>query len=169
MLFVLVIVATAATFGVIGNSVNRSSSNKPKWKIGQTAEISLTVVTPDHRDLQCAMADEVKGLRCLYESENKTNTKVTDKSSRTNGKLLQPFTTTNGAAQLMAAGLWVQPALKAKLDKENPKLPSPRFSVKCKYKVLGLAKKARVRWKAGGPWYNGHKWYVGELSNCKME
>jgi hypothetical protein len=169
MLFVLVIVGTAATFGVIGNSVNSGGRAKAKWKIGQTASISLTVVTRDHRDLQCAMKDAIKGLDCMFEAENKPNARVTQKSSRKNGKLLQPYTTTDGANQIMAAGLWVQPPLKAKIDKENWKLPSPRFSVKCKYKVEGLAKKARVRWKSNGAWHNGHNWYVGELSNCKIE
>ena len=49
------------------------------------------------------------------------------------------------------------------------KLPSTRFSVKCKYKVDGVAKKSAVRWNNDGPWYpRNDDLHTGALSSCKL-
>ncbi len=76
-------------------------------------------------------------------------------------KLLKPYTTTNGA-ELLAAGLWSEPALTANL-------PATRFSVKCKYMVEGKLKKPSIRWAQDRPWYdNGGEWYSGVVSGCTI-
>ena len=60
-------------------------------------------------------------------------------------------------------------ALKAKLDKENFKRPGPRFTATCKYKVLGRTKSAFVQWKPGAGWHGANNWYVGKVSDCKIQ
>ena len=122
-------------------------------------------MTTDHKDLGCALAEEVEGKHCAFETQNKRNSKSSD--SRSNANLLQPYTTTNNM-HLLGAGLWMAPAMKAKLDKENWDRPSPRFAVSCKFAVEGIAKDLHVQWKPGEGWHRERNWHTGTLGDCTI-
>ena len=156
----------AGAFALLGSSGSASGPvNRPKWKVGQTVDLEITVVTTDHKNLGCAMKGEIGGRHCAFEAQNKRSDKSGD--SRTNDKLLQPYTTVD-RVQFMASGLWMQKPIKEKLDKENWDRPSPRFTVKCKYVVEGKSKTAFVQWKPGEGWHSGNGWYVGYVKNCAI-
>jgi len=62
----------------------------------------------------------------------------------------------------LAAGVWSEPVL------APDKLPSTRFTIKCKFTVAGKMPRADVRWHAGEGWNNVTDWYAGAVSNCTM-
>jgi hypothetical protein len=168
ILFVALVGGLALAFAALGNSRSGGAagpSPRPKWKEGQVVDAEITLVTTDHRNLACAMKEEIAGRYCEYTERNQKSGKPGD--VRQNDKLLQPYTTTD-RVQFMASGLWMQPELKAKLDKEDFDRPSPRFSVKCKFHVEGMSKNAFVQWKSGEGWHPANDWYTGYVDNCHI-
>jgi hypothetical protein len=168
ILFVILVGGLAAAFGIFGSSGGDGGpAPAVKWKEGQVVPVEITIVTTDHKNLACATTEDLKGKYCAYEAQNRKNPK-SQGDSRTEENLLQPFTTTD-QVQFMAAGLWVDPILKAKLDKENWDRPSPRFSVTCQYTVEGRTNNAFVQWKPGEGWHPGNGWYFGTVKDCKIQ
>ena len=167
ILFVVLVGGLALAFAALGNSRSGpgGTAGTPKWKVGQVVDAEITLVTTDHNNLACAMPTDVNGRHCAFSERNKASGKPSD--PRQADKLLQPYTTVD-RVQFMASGLWMQPELKAKLDKENFDRPSPRFSVKCKFHVEGKSKNAFVQWKNGEGWHPANDWYTGWVDNCRI-
>jgi hypothetical protein len=142
---------------------------QPKWKDGDSVDVTITLVTTDVKDLACASDSMVGERHCGFDDKRKPHPKGND--VRTDPNVLQPYTTTD-RIQLLASGMWISPELKAKLETENWNNPSPRFNVECKLKVEGRMKEAGVRWKPepDGGWLPGpaKDWYAGNLSDCKV-
>jgi hypothetical protein len=130
----------------------------PKWAVGTTVDVEITLVPTDSKDLACAGADEIGGRHCAFEAQTKAWSKGDNSDDK---KLLKPYTTTD-RIQFLAAGLWSDPAL------APGKLPATRFSVKCKYAVEGKMKKPSVRWASDGPWYDWGDGYSGVVSSCAL-
>lgn len=159
----------AAGFGFVGNSTrSHGPNNQPKWKKGQIVTVPITLKTTDYKQLACALDKPISGLHCRNETRNKIHSLAAgDKgNSRKNGKLLQPYTTTD-RIQVLAAGLWMTAPLKKKLDKENWKLPSTRFTATCRLKIEGKAS-GSVQWQQGSTWYDAKGWYVGQIESCTL-
>lgn len=157
LLFVVIVGGIAAGFAILGREQGQHPST-PKWAVGQTVDVEITLVKNDRQDLSCASGDEIGGKHCAFEAQNKPWSKGDNGDDK---KLLKPYTTTD-RVQFTAAGLWSDPALAA------DKLPPSRFSVKCKYKVEGMLKNVAVRWEPTGQWYPGNEWYAGSVSDCKV-
>jgi hypothetical protein len=158
ILFVIVFGGLAAAFAFLGREEN-TGPVKPKWAVGQTVDVEITVVKSDQKDLSCASSDEVGGKHCAFEAQNKPWSKGDNTDDK---KLLKPYTTTD-RIQFTAAGVWSDPAT------TPDKLPATRFSLKCKYKVEGTLKKVDVRWDSAGAWYPNNDWYAGSVSDCKVQ
>lgn len=157
VLFVVIVGGLAAAFAVF-NTGDGGGRTVPSWKTGQQVDVELTLVKTDKEDLACASSEELGGRHCAFESQSKRWSKDDSSDDK---KLLKPYTTTNGA-ELLAAGLWSEPAL-------SGTLPATRFSVKCKYTVEGKLKKPGIRWAADRPWYdNGGDWYSGAVTGCTL-
>ncbi len=155
-LFVVVVGALAAGFAVLGKESGGGGPAAPKWKVGQEANVEITVVPNDRVELACASTTDIAGRKCEFETQVKANPKQEDDT-----KLLKPYTTTD-QVQFLAAGLWAEPALKANM-------PTTRFSVKCKLKVEGKVAKPGIRWNSEGPWYpQTNDWYAGVVSGCSV-
>ncbi|MFT3769706.1 MAG: hypothetical protein QM820_30075 [Minicystis sp.] len=157
ILFVVIIGGLAAGFALLGSEKHQEQA-KPKWKVGDVADVEITLVKNDRQDLACASADEINGKHCGFEANNKPWSKGDNADDK---KLLKPYTTTD-RVQFAAAGVWSEPAL------SGDKLPATRFSVKCKYKVEGMLKAMSVRWESTGQWFAGNDWYAGSVSDCKI-
>jgi hypothetical protein len=155
-LFVIVIGALSAGFWFLGKETGGERS-APRWKTGQTVDVNITLVATDRNDLACSSATVVAGRRCEFESKTKA---VEPKPE--DDKLLKPYTTTDNI-RFLAAGLWSQPELDAR------KLPSDRFTVKCKYSVEGEIKRPAVRWNARSAFGDRTEdWYAGLVKDCKL-
>jgi hypothetical protein len=159
ILFVIGLGVIGAAFAYLGQETQQGPAPAPKWKVGETVDLEITLVASDSTDLACAASTEVGGKHCQFESQTKPWAQPT-----TDDKLiLKPYTTTNGI-EFAAAGLWAQEAL------APAKLPKTRFSVKCQYKVEGKLAAPSVRWKSDGPWFTAKSdWYAGAVSNCKLQ
>ncbi|MEO5729977.1 MAG: hypothetical protein ABI134_21725 [Byssovorax sp.] len=156
LLFVLIVGGLTAAFVVFGES-SSSGPAAPKWKVGESPELELTLVADDKTKLACAAPEEIAGARCAFEDKTKARPAGDTADDK---KLLRPYTTVDHV-QVLASGLWSDPAL-------TGTLPTTRFSVKCKYKVEGKVKSSWMRWDIGGNWNEVKDIYAGSISGCKL-
>jgi hypothetical protein len=156
ILFVLIVGGLAAAFALLGTE-SSSGPAAPKWKTGDSADLELTLVADDKKNLGCSSPDDIAGAHCAFEDKAKAWSKG---DSTDDKKLLKPYTTTDHV-QILASGLWSDPGM-------TGTLPAVRFSVKCKYKVEGKMKAASIRWNGDGPWYDSKDLYSGSISGCKV-
>ncbi len=169
LIYVLLVGAIAVAFAYLGQMEGGSTSSGPprvEWKEKDTVKVAITLVTTDVNDLACASSDELEGLRCGFVAKNKRSPK--GNKPRQDPQVLQPYTTVD-RIQFMAAGLWQQPELKARLDKEDWSNPSPRFTVHCKLDIKGKVDTASVRWKPEEGWYPANGWWAGSVTECKIK
>ena len=139
--------------------VRARSRPKPpgEWDAGDVVDVEITLVSADAKNLACAASEAVAGRHCAFE----TTTKPWSAGASDDNTTLRPYTTTHRAAML-AAGLWSQPALEGKL-------PTGRFSVKCKYAIEGKLMNPSIRWASAGPWLDQTKgWTSGVVSGCQL-
>src|SRR5512132_358439 len=156
ILFVVIVAGLAAAFALLGQESSTGPA-APKWKVGESPDLELTLVADDKKNLACATPDEIGGAHCAFEDKTKPWSKG---DSADDKKLLKPYTTVDHV-QVLASGVWSDPAL-------TGTLPTTRFSVKCKYKVEGKMKAASIRWASDGPWYDSKDLYTGSISGCKL-
>ena len=162
ILFILVIGAMAAGFAYLGKDEGAAPVAAPKWNVGQTVDVEITLVANDVKELACASTEEVGGKHCGFEGAGKAWSKGGDPSDEK--QVLRPYTTTD-RQQFLAAGLWSQDAL------SKAKLPATRFSVKCKYTVEKKVSKPNIRWSSASPeqWFpQPGDWYAGAVSACTI-
>ncbi len=155
-----------------GATCRRISSGKaappPKGSVpsvGQKLDVELTLIISDAHGLVCAMPKAVAGLHCAYETKSALAGPAADVPTPTT---LQPVTTVD-RKQLLVAGLWQQPALKTKLENENPNRPSPRFTAACSVEIRGRANTAWVQWKRGKTWFAANDWQVVSVESCTLK
>ena len=156
ILFVVIVAGLAAAFALLGQESSTGPA-APKWKTGDTPELEITLVADDKKNLACATPDEIGGARCAFEDKAKPRPAA---DSADDKKLLKPYTTVD-RVQVLAAGLWSDPAL-------SGTLPTSRFSVKCKFKVEGKMKTTSMRWAIDGGWNDVKDLYTGSISGCKL-
>lgn len=155
--FVVVLAVLFAGFFVLGNAESPFSEG-PKWRIGQTVSVDLTLDPADDTKLSCAAKADIGGKHCEYE----------DKTTKFAGQLkdetmLRPYTTLD-SQHLLAAGVWSSPEI------EKGKRPTGRFTVKCDFKVEGKVNAPAVRWDVAGAWNEkNEEWFAGAVSNCKLQ
>ncbi|MGK4005908.1 hypothetical protein WMF31_24995 [Sorangium sp. So ce1036] len=155
ILFLIIVGGLAGAFAYFGREPAGGTAG-PRWKTGDKAQLEITLVSTDIKDLACWSPQEVNGRHCAFESP----TKGWSKGTADDKTLLRPYTTTD-RVQFLAAGLWSEPAL-------TGTLPSTRFAVKCTYAVEGKIKRPGIRWSSEGAWLDRNDdWYTGLLSDCK--
>jgi hypothetical protein len=154
---------------------------RSNWKVGEQAELHLTVVTADYKKLGCV--DErmtPKGDHCEYRTDREPFPRG-EREAVDDNKLhiLQPYRTTDGSL-LYVAGFWAQPEVATRLHNEPPQgVPETklaRFIVACQVKFVAEWDKPRLRWsttdKFASPTNSDGKpegpTMVGELSACHI-
>jgi hypothetical protein len=151
------VLCLGGAFAILGRE-QPAQPSRPRWSVGQTVDVEVTLVKNDRRDLACASSEEVAGRHCAFEAKGTPWSKGESTDDR---KVLRPYVTSE-RLQLTAAGLWSEPALAPE------KLPATRFRARCKYEVEGTLGDLGVRWEEGGQWFPNHKWYAGSLSGCVL-
>lgn len=142
------------------------------WKVGQTANIHLTVVTSDYAQMACADTRRSGEAHCEYENERERWPKEPDGPVDDNKRtVLQPYRTTDKNL-LLLPGLWAQPEVAMRLHNEPSQGVSEnklaRFVVECEVKFLEEWQNALVRWKPNERWSNQGTAMVGELVSCHI-
>lgn len=159
LLFVVIVGGLAAGFALLGREDGGGGKSMPNWKTGQVVDVEITLVKTDINDLTCAAGDEVAGRHCANEAQTRRWSKGDNNDDK---KLLRPYTTTNGW-EMLAAGLWSEPAM------AQASLPNTRFTVKCKFNVEGKVRKPAIRWANDRPWYDSPgDWHAGVVSGCSL-
>ncbi len=157
--FMFVLIALAAGFWFLGNA--ESPFNKPgvpKWTVGTTVTVLLTLDPKDDDNLACASDAEIGGKHCEFKDKT---ARFGDKSE--DATTLKPYKTVQDEP-LLAAGVWSGP------DIAKGKRPTGRFNLKCQFKVEGKVTRPLVRWAAAGPWGEQDvDWFAGSVSNCTIE
>ena len=159
ILFLIIIGGLAGAFAFFSSGpTGTGAAANPKWKDGQKVDVEITLVADDIKKLACWSPQELNGRHCAFEAP----TKGWPTGDADDAKLLRPYTTTDGA-QLLAAGVWSQPAMTA------GKLPSARFAIKCGFTVEGKLKRPGIRWSSEGAWLDRtDDLYAGVVSDCKL-
>jgi hypothetical protein len=156
--FFAVMLALAAGFWVLASFDNPFGGGAPKWKVGQTATVELTLDPADDMKLSCASDAVIGEKRCEYESKSKRHEKKLE-----DGQLLRPYSLADGSARLLAAGVWSAPEI------EKSVRPKDRFTLKCQFKIEGKVTAPAVRWDVSGPWNEkAEDWFAGSVSDCKL-
>lgn len=142
------------------------------WKVGQTANIHLTVVTSDYSQMACADTRRSGEAHCEYENERERWPQKPDAPVDNNKRhILQPYRTTDKNL-LLLPGLWAQPEVAMRLHTEPSQGVSEaklaRFVVDCEVKFLEEWQNAFVRWKPNERWSNQGTAMVGELISCRI-
>lgn len=145
---------------------------RSSWKVGETANIHLTVVTSDYGDLACADLRNFNGNHCEFRNERERftpaeNAPVDDNKRNT----LQPYRTTDQNL-ILAAGLWAQPEVAMRVHEEpasgTSKRKLARFVVACDVKFVDEWEDPQIRWSPGENWSTQGKAMVTELQACRV-
>jgi hypothetical protein len=122
---------------------------QPSLEPGGTLDVPITLVTADRHELACAMPEAVEQYGCAYAQQG-----VKREPAPSPEHLLAPYLTTSGQLFLVA-GLFEQPAVAQRYDRENPagrkREELRRFTATCKLKLLREVD-ARVQFAPGSPW-----------------
>lgn len=117
---------------------------------GTTIDAEISLVTTDRDDLACASDAVVRGHRCAFRAPGKPWS-----PAPRGADLLAPYYTTDQHL-IVIAGLFEQPPLAARYAAEAPlRLPReqrPRFSARCRLKLVGRLPAFKSRWLAGADW-----------------
>ena len=141
------------------------SSSSPVLRSGAQIVAPITLVTADRHDLSCAMAGELQGYQCAYESPEQPTARRHSPDSE-----LAPYMTTSGKL-LLIAGLFEQPAVRERYRGEPPQGRKRdtlrRFTAECKLRLLGEVE-AGTRWVSGGGWEPPTRAWAGVPSDCHV-
>ncbi len=127
-------------------------------------EATITLVSTDRSDLQCAASGNVKGFVCGFTADLVA-------APRNEGITLQPVYTSEHHLFLVA-GLFLDPAIQARFRTEptdKPREQLKRFSAKCDLRVIGAMPGTRTRWLPHGEWTPAEDAEVALISNCKID
>lgn len=156
-------VVAIAGYYIYENQPARDARQTPA--IGEVVAANITLVTADRKDLDCMAGKGVGAYRCGFSNE-KTQSTV-DEQNR-----LRPFMTLDRTLTLIP-GLFLEPAIKARYDREPPDKPRDqlkRFTAKCKVKLIGTLDGVRLRWRPDSPWEpRQNDVRVGTISGCRIE
>jgi hypothetical protein len=149
---------------IIGAVVAMRGTPQDQNKPGSTITAEITLVTSDAKDLDCAAAAAIEKYRCAY-SDDTTLSNVEEKEK------LRPYKTTEGHSYLIP-GLFLQPAVEARLRSEPPDKPRDllkRFTAKCTLKILGKLGGVKTRYLANSAWGPAEEVEAAAVSDCKVE
>lgn len=152
-------------FAPIPNSWFQKAAPAPTdtaaWKVGQTAEVSISVITADYNFLSCVSDKEVDGAHCAFKST--TSIWPRDQSAPLDDNkrgIIQPYWTYPDNKMILVAGFWANPVVAMRLHDEPPAgVPTKklaRFVVKCQMRFVGELSSVDVRWNPGQAWNKGN-------------
>lgn len=146
--------------------------NKSNWQVGNTAEVSLTLITADYDKLMCASEQSFEGKHCAYQSETQIWPRDPEGPIEDNkADIIQPYRTAIGNQLILVAGLWADPAIAMRLHREPfrgvPERKLSRFVANCKMKFIGEFE-PKLRWGPRGQWMSEGKAMVAQPISCKL-
>ncbi|MGB8297198.1 MAG: hypothetical protein WCG85_17350 [Polyangia bacterium] len=130
----------------------------------RTASADITLVTADRTDLACVSRQGIQGYYCGFSTE------IINWQGDEQNKLAPYYTLDRH--QYLIPGLFLEPAIRARLQAEPPNKPREqlkRFTAHCQIKILGKLTGVRTHWQVNGAWGNPEDIEVGTIAGCKIE
>ena len=144
------------------------------WKVGEEADVELTVITPDAKRLQCAHDTTLEGVHCGYSAAKRPFRRAPNAPFDDNDEaVIQPYRTADTNALVLVSGLWAQPELALRLHREPPVMgdvdKNLRFVAYCRVRFVGELEKVALRWDTNAKWGEEPKAMVGKALRCTLE
>ncbi len=173
----MVIIPNAGVDSLFADYFNKKflppPTDKSKWKVGETTDVRLTLVTADKNLLSCAQETEFEGVHCAFKDE-KTPWPRDPAAPLDDNKvtIIQPYRTSPDNQLVLVSGVWADPAVAMRFHKEPPyAVPQrklARFVAHCTVKFVGEFPTAKLRWRPGAPWQNETKVLVAKATKCRI-
>ena len=144
------------------------------WKVGEEADVELTLITPDAKRLQCAHDATLEDVHCGYAANKRPFRRVPNAPFDDNDEaVIQPYRTADTNALILVSGLWAQPEIALRLHREPP-VPgdvdkSLRFVAYCHVRFVGELEKVSLRWDTNAKWGEEPKAMVAKPVRCTLE
>lgn len=159
----------------LGQAITKTAprtTERAAWRVGETANVHLTVVTADYSQMACSDSRRAGKSHCEYKNEREPWPQDPESPVDDNKlHILQPYRTTDRNL-LLLPGLWAQPEVAMRVHTEPPHGGNAknlaRFVVDCEIKFLEEWQNAVVRWKPSERWSNQGKAMVGEIVSCHI-
>jgi hypothetical protein len=144
------------------------------WKVGEEADVELTLITPDAKRLQCAHDNLVEGLHCGYTAAKRPFRRAPNAPFDDNDEaVIQPYRTADTNALILVSGLWAEPELALRLHREPPVMgdvdKNLRFVAYCRVRFVGELEKPSLRWDTNAKWGEEPKAMVAKAVRCTLE
>ncbi|MCH2109401.1 MAG: hypothetical protein MK135_08725 [Polyangiaceae bacterium] len=174
-LVLLASIVVIPCFAPLGRLITRKApetTGRENWEVGHSAQVNLTIITPDFRRLACSSDQRFGDNHCSYDSAGKAIQPPAEAPRDDNKKhILQPYRSTDKQL-LLIPGLWAQPEVATRLH-EEPFLGVPdkrlaRFVVSCTLDFQEEWNNVRVRWNTSAQWSDQGKAMVAVPRNCKV-
>jgi hypothetical protein len=177
-------IAMLVTMGVIswqGLNVVIDRTLHPKtpkpvaaWKVGEEADVELTLITPDAKRLQCAHDATLEGVHCGYTANKRPYRRTPNAPLDDNDEaIIQPYRTADTNSLVLVSGLWAQPELALRLHREPPVTgdidKNLRFVAYCRVRFVGELEKPSLRWDTNAKWGEEPKAMVAKALRCTLE
>lgn len=136
------------------------------WSGGERVSLAITLITSDRHDLACALEQDVMGLSCAFREPERPAVPPAAAS-----ELLAPYMTPD-RRMLLVPGLFEQPALSARYDREKPtgraRQRLKRFVATCQMELVSKVPQAKVRFGKRGNWDQVSDVWVAKPSGCTV-
>jgi hypothetical protein len=144
------------------------------WKVGEEADVELTLITPDAKRLQCAHDTTLEGVHCGYSAAKRPFRRTPNAPFDDNdAAVIQPYRTADTNALVLVSGLWAQPELALRLHREPPVMgdvdKNLRFVAYCRVRFVGELEKVSLRWDTNAKWGEEPKAMVAKALRCTLE
>lgn len=150
----------------------RASSTTP-WKVGEEAEVQITVISADQNRLDCAHNAVVEGKHCDFSANHRRwPRRLSEPFDNNREQVIQPYRTADTNKLVLIAGLWAQPELAYRVHQEPTRLypvkKQLRFVAYCRVKFTGKLENAELRWNTTDKWQKGKTALVAEPLHCTL-
>jgi len=163
--FGLVVVGLILAAVLWGYRGSPSAVPAPAFEPGGIVDVPVTLVTADRNELACALPDSIQQYACAWSGPDSKREPLPSPE-----RVLAPYLTTSGQLFLIA-GLFEQPAVAQRYDRENPsgrkREELRRFTASCKLRLLGEVD-ARVQFSPGSPWGELQKVWATAPTQCTI-
>jgi len=144
------------------------------WKVGDEADLELTLITPDAKRLQCAHDTTLDGVHCAYAANKRPFRRVPDAPFDDNDEaVIQPYRTADTNSLVLVSGLWAEPELALRLHREPPVVgdidKNLRFVAYCRVRFVGELEKVSLRWDTNAKWGDEPKAMVAKPLRCTLD
>lgn len=144
-----------------------------RWRIGDEAQVRITVITADSARLGCASSQPLEGTHCAFGGDHMIWPRPPDAPlDDGNVDVIQPYRTSPDNRLVLLSGVWAHPEVAMRLHREPwigvQAKRLQRFDVTCRVKFLGKLDQVDLRWDVNATWQTERGAWVGRTLDCHV-